>query len=295
MTGKKEAKVKLQHYVPKVYLKNFSKQIKGKYYIYCFDKLNCESFLTNIKDIAFEKEFYDKVSEEQETEKILRDIESKIDPIIQKIILNKNVDDLTENEKDILSEFIAYQMVRTKEEREGLKDTTKQIFKKWGNEMAPNLKNQVIDSMKKDSIRNLHKDIIKDISEYEKRIRKFKWILIVNKSIFPFWTSDNPVIKYNKIDLSPYGNLGLDCRGFEMHIPLNSKLCLIVCDPKEFYHEPSKKIIKNYQNIIHERSHQVNQSTRFIFSTEDKFDFAKMMIKENPIIKDPNRNRTKVN
>ena len=166
-----EQKVKIQHYVPRVYLKNFSKNNGKEGYVYCFDKQNNKSFQTNIKDIAFEKEFYDKISEEQTTEKTLRAIESKVDEILQKLIITKDLEKLDNTERDILSEFISYQMIRTKEMRETLKDTAKQFFKKYENQLAPELKNQVIDSMKEESLRGIHKGILGEMNEFKKRIK----------------------------------------------------------------------------------------------------------------------------
>jgi hypothetical protein len=66
-----ENKVRIQHYVPNVYLKNFSHFNGKEHYIWVFDKETEKIFQTNIKDIAFGEEFYDKVSEEQVTEKTL--------------------------------------------------------------------------------------------------------------------------------------------------------------------------------------------------------------------------------
>lgn len=290
-----EQKVKIQHYVPRVYLKNFSKNNGKEYYIYCFDKQNNKSFQTNIKDIAFEKEFYDKISEEQTTEKTLRAIETEVGGVIPKLLKIKDIDKLSNEEKDILSEFIAYQMIRVKETREALKDTAKQFFKKYEDQLAPELKNQVIDSMKEESLRNIHKDIIGEMNEFKKRIKDMKWILVINRSRFPFWTSDNPVAEYNSIDLSPYGNIGLECLGFEMHIPIHPKIVLIICDPRTFSHEPTNKVIRYYRQVVRERDYQVRYSTRFIFSNEANFSFAQMMLRENPKIGDPNRKRVTIN
>jgi len=291
-----ENKVKSQHYVPRVYLKNFATLNNKIYSFYCFDKKE-EKILSNvnIKKIAFEDEFYDKILEEQETEKILRNIESKIDLIIQELILTKDIERLTEDKKDILSRFISYQMVRTKETRQEISELPKQIYEKFGDQMIPSLKKQIVGAMQEDSIRKIHGDIIKEIEENNKIIKNLKWILVINKTPFPFWTSDNPVVLHNEINLAPYGNLGLKCVGIEIHIPLNPKLSLTICDPRIFQNKPIKENITDLRRIIRERCYQVNQSTRFIFSIENKFDLAKVMVKNNSLLKDPNRRRTKIN
>ncbi len=288
-------KVVAQHYVPRVYLKNFSNFNGKEYYIWVFDKEKEKIFQTNIKKIAVEKEFYNKVSEEQITEKTLKEIEDKIDRVIQKLILVKDIDKLDFEEKDILSEFIAYQMIRTKESREGFKDISKQFFKKYEKELSPNLKKDVIRSMEDESLRKTHNDLIGEVEEFKKRIKSLKWIILINKTRFPFWTSDNPVAEYNEVDLSPYGNIGLECFGFEMHIPISPNTSLLICDNRKFGSLPSKEIIRDYRRIIRERDLQVRYSTRFTFSNVNNFSFAEMMTRENPKIKDPNRQRFKIN
>jgi len=282
-----EEKVRLQHYVPRVYLKNFSYFNGKEYYIWVFDKEREEIFQTNTKNIAFEEEFYNTLLEYQDIEKTLQKIETKFDPVIQKLISVKNLDELTLEEKDVLAEFIGYQMIRTKETRNTLEDTSKQFFEKYGKELSEKLKGEVLESMKKDSLRKMHNNIIQKVNEFKLRIKDLKWILLINETKFPFWTSDNPVAEYNEVNLFPYGNLGLECFGFEMHFPINSKIALIICDKRRFSILPSKEIIKDYRRIVRERDFQVRYSTRFIFSNENNFDFAQMMVKENPSIKDP--------
>lgn len=290
-----ENKVRLQHYVPRVYLKNFSTFNGEEYYVWVFDKVTEKIFQTNIKKIALEEEFYNKVSEEQTTEKTLRDIETKFDIVAQKLISVKDLAMLDDQEKDVLAEFIAYQMIRTKEVREEIKDIPKQLLEKYGDDMDPNFKYQVVNSMTKDSLREMQNNILMNIEIFKKRIRNLKWIISINKTKFPFWTSDNPVIEYNEVDLFPYGNLGLDCFGFEMHFPINAMLTLTICDNRRFIELPYKEIIKDYRRIVRERDLQVGYSTRFIFSIDKNFGFAQMKVRENSLIKDPNRKRAKIN
>ena len=52
-----QGKVKLQHYVPRVYLREFAKfRNKDNFYFWVFDKQTGEIFNSNIKDIAREEE-----------------------------------------------------------------------------------------------------------------------------------------------------------------------------------------------------------------------------------------------
>lgn len=189
------------------------------------------------------------------------------------------------------AEFIAVQMIRTKELRLEVEQISKQFLEKFGSQLATNFKTEVEESLKKENLREGHKKIIfKHLETFKQIIEGKKWILISNKSKFPYWISDNPIEECNR-----YGDVGLNALGVEIYFPISMKLCLIICDPVAFKLEGNKKVTKDYRNIIRERDLQVRYSTRFVFSNEKNFDFAKTMLKENPLLKDPNRKRLSVN
>jgi hypothetical protein len=288
--------VRLQHYVPKVYLKNFSKEINGKFFIQCFDKQTSKIFPVNIEKIAYEEEFYDKIDEEQKLERNLRKIETRFGKAINHLISKKDLSGLNNEDFESILDFIAIQMIRTKEIRIEFKQTAKQFLDNFGNKLSGKLKKEVGESIKEESLRKNHKKfILKNGEIFKEIIKKMKCILILNESVFPLWTSDNPVVEYNSIDHFPYGNLGLNCIGIEIHFPITPKLCLLVCDPISFQLEPNKKITKDYRHIVRERDLQIRNSTRFVFSNENNFNFAKAILREKPELKDPDRKRFKVN
>ncbi len=64
-------KVKIQHYVPRFYLRNFAHQANDEYWLYCFDKTNFKSFPVNINDIACENFFYEHKEDKQILEELL--------------------------------------------------------------------------------------------------------------------------------------------------------------------------------------------------------------------------------
>jgi len=284
-----EEPVRFQHYVPKCYLKNFSNSKRKESYIWVFDKEKQKIFSKNIKEIAKEEEFYNRVDEEQFIERGLRDIETKFDEVVRKLILTKDIDELNHYEKKILSEFIAYQMIRTKETREEVRDTVRQIYDKLGSQMAPDFKRQVVEAMDEESLRDIHKRMLGKIGEFQEIMIKMKWVLVVNKFESSYWCSDNPVIEYNSL-----GKLGLTSLGIQVYFPINSELCLILCDPIYFKQLP-KEIVGTSKGILFERELQTLYSTRFIFSKNSDFNIAKVTLENNPKYKDPNRKRVKIN
>lgn len=54
----KKKEPKRQHYVPKFYLRRFSKKCDNKEEIYVYDKIRNNVFKVNIKNVALENDFY---------------------------------------------------------------------------------------------------------------------------------------------------------------------------------------------------------------------------------------------
>ena len=291
-----EDKVKFQHYVPRVYLKNFAQNKKGQYYLYCFDKLLSKSYGINISQIACDKEFYDTCEDEQITEKILREIETDFDKAIRKIIENKDITKLDSKEKIILSKFIATQFIRTKEARKKLEEIPKKILERFGGNIEPNFKKEIEDSLIENNIRTTHKKIIsKTFLGFASILLQMKWILVINKSSESLITSDNPITLYNSLPTPPFlSNLGLKCKGIQLYFPINPYLNLIICDPIEYALLPNKALLSDIQTVIFSNDLQTLSSTRYLFSIKDDFLDAKKRIKETPEVANPNRDRMKI-
>ena len=104
---------KKQHYVPRFYLKEFSNRSKkNQYYIYCYDKRTDNIRPQNIYNSAMEKYFYDKTSPTT-IEDRLSNIELEVSTIYHKIINDKDLKNLTFEEKKLLAEYIWIQDLRT--------------------------------------------------------------------------------------------------------------------------------------------------------------------------------------
>lgn len=289
-------KVRIQHYVSQFYLKWFAHIDGKKALINCFDKQSLKHFYTDITNIACEKYFYDAKKEDFQTvETSLAKIESRFNAAVSTLIKLRDAQKLSDEERYAIALFIATQYVRTKEFRETIKDMVDQTAVRLsGLKKSPQLEKEIKDAQTNESIKKMHIDLLDQAPELAEIICQMKWIILVNKTKTPFWTSDNPIVLHNEIDHSPRGNLGLTCQGIEIHIPLTPNLLLIACDPVSFSHEPDKKIVKDFRHIIREQSYQVYSSTRFIFSNKPDFSFAKKVVEENPRHKDPNRKRVSV-
>lgn len=297
MTKKKPQTVKLQHYVPQFYLRNFSVKKGKNNSIYCFDKFEDREFRQNVKNIACENYFYEDKGK-QDLESDLSILEHDSSKIIRQIIITKNLNILGRKERETLALFILKQSMRTKDNRESLLLMGKMVKKHMAiseeldrklNISIEELEGIIDDLDDEDEIKKVHKGMLSDdnLSRFVKPISKdLNWILYLNDTETPYLTSDNPVARFNPLDYQ--GNGGVLSRGINLYLPLNSKISLCLADPPNLYHKiPNNTVITlsddrtiNFQNVI-----QVIDSYRHIFSHNNDFSLVKEMIKNDPTLK----------
>ena len=289
-----DTKIKIQHYVPRLYLNSFVIKPK-KYSVYCYEKLKSKVFVTSIKNIACENYFYDTPDEqEQRIEKALSSIESSFDPIYKKILASGDLNSLTSIDKQTIAFFIMTQELRTREHRELMKDMWKQAKDRlYKEKLTDEFKERYgIDTWgTEDGTKALQLSMFKSIPSYAEILLQMKWILINNRTPIPFWTSDHPINRFNPIDMRPYGNLGLLSKGIQIHFPLSPKVVLSFSDPSTYDSFGESHETKDIQNVIFENSLQVAHSTRHIFSKINDFSLAERMLKDDPSLKDIRKKR----
>jgi len=290
-------RIKLQHYVPQFYLNKFVRKPKRNS-IYCFDKSKSNSFVVSTKNVASESYFYDKPNEaEQKIEKALSVIESSFYPIHSKLLANEDLGSLTSSERESLAYFVTVQEHRTREQRETIGDMMKQAKKRlYKEKLTDEFKERYgIDKWDtEEEIKSLHLSTFKQIPLYAEILLQMKWILFINRTLMPFWSSDHPINRFNPVDAKPYGNLGLLCKGIEIHFALSPNVILSFCDPLIYKLLPNRYEIKDIQNVIFENWLQVAHSTRYIFSNDNDFSLAEKILRDNPSLRDINRKRIEV-
>lgn len=293
-------KVKIQHYVPRFYLKNFSKTAGKEFFLNCFDKSNFKQFSVNIKKIACENYFYemDKVTSQQ-LEKALSAFEAKFNDVYEKLVTKKHLVYLNWKEKVTLAIFVTTQEIRTREMREMLRDTTKKLNDWLSNKpLSKDLERQLREIGTEKKIRAAHSSFIIETllgkNELVSMLLGLKWRLYENNTKMPFWTSDHPINRFNPLDLSPYGNLGLLSRGIEIFFPLTPHLGIAFCDPVEYFFNPEKSVCIE-DNVLFYNTLQLRSSARHIFSGDDDFSIARKWLNENPDFKNLYRDRVSTN
>jgi len=278
---------KIQHYVPQFYLRNFADKRKKGHFVYCYEKSSKKIFNPNVKNVASESGFYDFYSSDGQKysiEELISGLEAKSHVALENLSKDPTHEALVEN-KEILSYFFAFQESRTA------------VFRAEYSNMIQVANNKLkgdgvfFQTPSENESKEFQAKFLLDSTPlFAKTMFDMKWILILNKTGIPFWTSDNPIIRYNPHKSDLIGNLGLQSQGIQLHIPLNPDLALIICDPFGYRHMESVKVAIP-PNVDFNNSRQVLYSRQYIFSIKNEFQLAKEMIKKYPELGNPNRSR----
>ena len=217
--------VKKQHYVPRFYLRKFSKindnDNDKKNKILVFDKKNKKKYSSSVYNIACENYFYDiengtTVKEKQVVESAFSDLETKFSILLNKLINRCEQKEnyftalmSTKKEREEFSFYIIMQLLRTKKYRKKTSKTTMKLL----NDMLSFLvmdyelksKDKKIDINEINvgvDEKLLHLEVLMDenfIEELTGFITNSCWIFIHNKTEIPFATSDNPICRVPRI------------------------------------------------------------------------------------------------
>lgn len=308
MAGKKK-----QHYVPQLYLSNFTTDGER---LFVYDKFTRKSRPSNIRDIAHENYFYEIPSHtinaehraEGINEKLIEDgfadIEAKLGSAIEQIIKLRNGTPLSNMQMAKMAYYITYQILRTKEMRDriiegeiGMRQSLADTIVKlnfpelpldavkieFDKEFAPLLQAQYIMNPK-------------FIDEWAMSFYEMIWMLGVNETKRPLYTSDNPVVKCNHI--KEVGKRGWMSPGVEINFPLSPNHILLIFERtyfKEYEQYLGYPAPITLEELIEEYNRsQVIKSYRQIYSVNDDFSFADKICGEMPEICKP-RKKVQVN
>ncbi|MGT2754977.1 DUF4238 domain-containing protein [Streptococcus ovis] len=287
-----KSKIK-QHVVPQSYLKRFAQKNTNNngYNISVYHVVNGKIFISAIKDVAFEKNYYDVSNRENEKhweEYFATQIEplygQDLTNIISRITLINKKEDILEIEHKIkLSKMLGFQFVRVpgflerrfKHGSELFDETIKETRERFSDSNIPNLESILGQFIANKS--NIIKDLTLDLISQEERLILFStvlqnksWIIYYNNSEMPFITSDNPVVMANfNTNSIGYSDNGLGRNDNIIYFPLSSKILLeLVPRNEETVHLDNSLNILSDENL--EFITAVN-SLQIIHSTKQSF------------------------
>ena len=292
------ADTKKEHYVPRCYLENFEGENKR---IKVFDKVIMQIRSQLKGEIAAENYFYD-INFDDIMENIDSDKHQSIIDDIKEISgidewVMKNCRPFSEDEKIYLSLLIAVQSIRTRAYR----DTMKQMVEKTYETLA--YKQQMKDEgalpkeafkvkANDDFIKLQHSEMMLDEEiaiHLAETLMGHIWVMYVNKTDHPFYTSDNPVstIPHKRDKYMSYGGYASD--GVEVVFPISPNLLIAMYEKKwHSNHYEDRTFIPIYDKDIidYYNGVQVVHSFRCVFSQVENFELAEKLCEEHPEIRD---------
>ena len=298
-TGNKHSKKKIQHYVPRFYLKYFTDKNKHEYedeFLWVFERPMNFAFRKAPKNIGFESYFYS-FKRNDEYVYVIEDMLAKIEHDVKEVfkdILNDRFTLQRRKNREVLSTFIClmnYRTLRSKESyrilyqntvkteiikqinQEGFESNYKRFLKTTGREeeSIPD-EREFIKSFNKIKIIPAKEDFLKMMldmtGEMIPYVYQRKWALLIPEENNRFFvTSDNPVLLYNENINNPNFIPGLGVTETDIIFPIFPQLCLFVshnireCTQKTCTHD----VVLLNQKIA-------NNCHKYVFSNINNFE-----------------------
>ncbi len=307
---------KKQHYVPQVYLRRFTADGEK---LYVFDKLHPDparrTRLSNVRDIAHENDFYDITPAVLEPsvrlghdpkmiEKLLGKIDAELGSEIEHFVTAAGKGPIDSAHRGTLARALGIQALRTRDIRDTIVEILQQghealfrelVEKNWPGQgdLAPKVQ------VKKEYIPVYHAVFMLEsgIDSVGSAFFGHTWILGVNKTPKPLYTSDQPVVRFAHLKDPILSNEGFALPGIEVVFPLDSDHLLIMRDKSAPGGNPSnegsvetlnEELVRFYNGM------QLEQSRRQIYCREDAFELASEMCDADPDLTDPGGHKVTV-
>ena len=294
-------KTKKQHYVPQNYLRRF---VDANNKLFVFDKIQEKTYSASVGDVAQERYFYDipvealvpgstdEYFDPQMMEKEFARIEGHF-RIEVDALLNNTHRGITQQQRSTIAFFIMIQMIRTREFRSTMMDSYTHMGQ-WAGEMIAQLamrhdldmpSTKVTPIWTEGQQAALHAEIMAD-TEFQNEIvlhlYNHIWLLGLNNTAKPLYTSDHPAVKKAHIRSRPFSYDGVGSQGIEIAFPLTPNHILILRERS--YHQSSalhdgKTIELTEGNVTYFNSLQVQRSYRQIYCSTDDFALVHQMLK----------------
>lgn len=274
---------KRQHFTPQFYLRQFATPRNNEHYIWCYDKTNGNIFNPSVKNIGVENWFYDKKFHgECVFEKALSILEGYYSEIY-KIIQEKAISSLTQEEKQLFVELVHMQDTRTRKARDNMIRVNEEVingedFQDWFQEAFPGV---TIEDHLEDIKRNIQlsemfnieiKDNKPKFSETLDRIMEFDLFLLINDIRITralFYTSDHPICHYSLSEE----------KDMKIIFPITPELCLMFTNDKGWETMHPSHIVainKKFIRMVNERT--IMKANRFVFSKTNDFEYVERVL-----------------
>jgi hypothetical protein len=300
-------KTKKQHTVPQCYLRNFADS-SGR--LFAYDKKCDRIYATKVRDAAQEAFFYDFPPEAfpgheidvQVVEKCLSRLEADYSPRLRALIASAEAGSFSDEQISEFAPFVVLQWKRTRTYRE----MAYELISKSSQDMVdtlvdanfPNEKGKVRITMPKEDMAVLHaRELLNEASivTMARVLESHFWVIGINQTGRPFYTSDHPVVR--RANIAGDGMVGADKPGVEFVFPLSSNHILLILERSYFASwrkHDSRSVVLSPEQVDDYNRLQVMRSSQRLYCISADFDLAKRTCAEDPIVRDPDRPRVKV-
>ena len=276
--GNNRQKKKGQHYIPRFYLKRFSTERNGEYYIWCYNTKTGNIFEANITNVCKENWFYGRDSFIEYGLSVLEGHHSKI----YKYIQNNPIYALVEIEKRIIMEFVYVTQARTRKARGATLDVNEEVqydenFRRKFQYVFPgqNIEGELERIRKGIQFANIFGIKIPSYNydpkteETMKKLMKYDYYILKNNTGKDFYTSDHPISQFTTSEKE----------GIKVAIPLASDLFLIMYKGEDWIRMyPSQKIQVNEWFVNEANEATMQAANNFIFSKTNDFEIVKKVL-----------------
>lgn len=303
-------KTKRQHVVPRFYLERFVNPRTSN--IPTFDKITQKSYETSVWNVAQERFFYDlhlaAIKPEhregldiQACEKGLAAIEGYFAQVLDGLIGLKPQRGIHPELRQMLAIQVAIQWMRTRRCRDTMIELTNKTAQAYANELVrrnyPDCpkENYPTVTLEEHSESTLHSLSLFDQQRWEQLAGEFQrhiWLLAVNETAVPLYTSDHPVVRRANLPDDQTGGIGISSPGVEFFLPVSPKYGLLILERTYFQqHEKYDNglVVFAVENVEVFNRLQVEQCHRHIFCSSGDFTTAERVCRENPAVCDPER------
>jgi hypothetical protein len=206
---------KRHHFVPQSILRRFSRPEKAGS-IFFFDKQTDKVRPSSVTDAGMENGFNTVVidGERINFEDDFNKIDGAMATVHSRIVLARSLAVLDDDGRGILADAAAVQLLRTKMLRTTVVSLTAAILE----DMARvGLVDGEPSPMDEQSVRALARRAVQERARQRGILLGKELLLLEPENGAVFWTSDNPIVRYNQL---PYGDTGLSSPGVEIYWPI---------------------------------------------------------------------------
>jgi len=274
---------KKQHYVPKFYLKRFSKDGKSICLYNIKSKIRIDT--ANLKNQCYKDYFYGK---DLNIEKALGITESAVSTILSKVDCVGILPPPESPACLILILYILIQYGRTKYAADSLDEMTDKMVKQV---YGPEAETNGIDLNRINiGLTNASQYSLSLITQFYPLVLDLKYKLLRNCTEEKLITSDTPVVLYNQLLSFRKGasNTGLASKGLQIFFPLDSKQIMLLYDPAVYRVGSDKKIVIdiNYNKDIYNlNTLQMCSASENIYLENDTYNIEALHRKALPFMR----------